>query len=112
MNQGQTHLTGETILKKPNDFNSNINTSISNSLSNSNNNNNNTNSNNNTKEQISININNIKKTSTPTISQSSSVIYQPLTKIEGFSSANSLSSKKVGGEKWPPIGFKISFRCS
>ena len=75
--------------------------------SNSNNNNNNTNSNNNTKEQISTNFNNIKNTSIPTISQSSSVIYQPLTKIEGFSNANSLSSKPSGGRSSPQSMLKF-----
>ena len=111
---GQTHKTGETILKKPNDLNSNINTSISNSLSNStmkksnsNNNNNNINSNNNTKEHISTNFNNLKNTPPPSISQSSSVIFQPYTKIDGFSSANSLSSKRSGGRNGPQCVLKF-----
>ena len=114
---GQTHLTGETILKKPNDFNSNINTSISNSLSNStmkksnsnnNNNMNNTGSNNNTKENISTKFNDLKKnTPPPTISQSSSVIFQPYSKIEGFSSANSFNSKRSGGRNGPQCVLKF-----
>ena len=111
---GQTHRTGETILKKPNDFNSNINTSISNSLSNStikksNSNNNNTNNNsNNSKNEILSNFNNIKNiTPPPTISQNSSVIYQPYSKIEGFSSANSMSSKRSGGRNGPASVLKF-----
>ena len=108
---GQTHHTGETVLKRPNDFNSNINTSISNSLSNSmkksNSNNNNTNSNNNTNEHISTNFNNLRNTPPPTISQSSSVIFQPYSKIEGFSSANSLSSKRSGGRNGPQSVLKF-----
>ena len=111
---GQTHRTGETILKKPNDFNSNINTSISNSLSNStikksNSNNNNTNNNsNNSKNEILSNFNNIKNiTPPPTISQNSSVIYQPYSKIEGLSSANSLSSKRSGGRNGPASVLKF-----
>ena len=110
---GQTHRTGETIIKKPNDFNSNINTSISNSLSNSymkkSNSNNNTNNNsNNSKNEIVSNLNNIKNiTPPPTISQSSSVIYQPYTKIEGFSSSNSLSSKRSGGRNGPASVLKF-----
>jgi len=111
---GQTHRTGETILKKPNDFNSNINTSISNSLSNStikksNSNNNNTNNNsNNSKNEILANFNNIKNiTPPPTISQNSSVIYQPYSKIEGFSSANSMSSKRSGGRNGPASVLKF-----
>ena len=111
---GQTHRTGETILKKPNDFNSNINTSISNSLSNStikksNSNNNNTNNNsNNSKNEILANFNNIKNiTPPPTISQNSSVIYQPYSKIDGFSSANSMSSKRSGGRNGPASVLKF-----
>ena len=111
---GQTHRTGETILKKPNDFNSNINTSISNSLSNStikksNSNNNTTNNNsNNSKNEILSNFNNIKNiTPPPTISQNSSVIYQPYSKIEGFSSANSMSSKRSGGRNGPASVLKF-----
>ena len=111
---GQTHRTGETILKKPNDFNSNINTSISNSLSNStikksNSNNNNTNNNsNNSKNEIMANFNNIKNiTPPPTISQNSSVIYQPYSKIDGFSSANSMSSKRSGGRNGPASVLKF-----
>ena len=111
---GQTHHTGETILKKPNDFNSNINTSISNSLSNStmkksnSNNNNNTinNSNNSKNEQVLLNFNNMKNI-TPPISQSSSVIFQPYTKIDGFSSANSLSSKRSGSRNGPQSVLKF-----
>ena len=58
---GQTHLTGETILKKPNDFNSNINTSKSNksnslSKSNSTMNNQNANQINDIKDLKSLNI--------------------------------------------------------
>ena len=99
---GQTYQTVETILKKPNDFNSNSN-SLSNSTmkkSNSNNNNtnntNNTNSNNNINEQNSTNFNNLKNTPPSTISQSSSVIFQPYSKIEAFPSANYLTSKRFG----------------
>ena len=110
---GQTHRTGETILKKPNDINSNINNSISNSLSNStmkksnsNNNNNNTSSNN-VNEYISTNFNNLKNTPPSTISQNSSVIFQPYSKIDCFSSANSLSSKRSGGRNGPQSVLKF-----
>jgi len=110
---GQTHLTGETILKKPNDFNSNINTSKSNSLSKSNStmNNNqtanqiseNNNTNNNNNLLISnFTTNNLKNTPPSSISQSSSVIFQPHSnKLEGFSSPNSFSSKRSGGRSGP-----------
>ena len=110
---GQTHRTGETVLKKPNDINSNINNSISNSLSNStmkksnsNNNNNNTSSNN-VNEYISTNFNNLKNTPPSTISQNSSVIFQPYSKIDCFSSANSLSSKRSGGRNGPQSVLKF-----
>ena len=102
---GQTHLTGETILKKPNDFNSNINTSNSLSKSKSNSTMNNQNQN-----QINDNLhlsnfppNNINKNTPPSsISQSSSVIFQPYSgKLEGFSSPNSFSSKRSGGRSGP-----------
>ena len=110
---GQTHRTGETVLKKPNDINSNINNSISNSLSNStmkksnsNNNNNNTSSNN-VNEYISTNFNNLKNTPPSTISQNSSVIFQPYSKIDCFSSANSLNSKRSGGRNGPQSVLKF-----
>ena len=105
---GQTNLTGETILKKPNDFNSNINTSNSLSKSKSNSNN--------TQSQApppgggdilisnlsNFNTNNLKNTPPSSISQSSSVIFQPLSKnLDGFSSGNSLSSKRSGGRAGP-----------
>ena len=99
---GQTHLTGETILKKPNDFNSNINTSNSLSKSNSTMNNQNQIGD---RENNNINNNNnliIKNTSPSSISQSSSVIFQPYSgKLENFSSPNSFSSKRSGGRSGP-----------
>ena len=109
---GQTHLTGETILKKPNDFNSNINTSNSLSKSKSNSNNN-TNINQAPPPGVpggevgianlsNFNTNNLKNTPPSSISQSSSVIFQPLSKnLDGFSSANSLSPKRSGGRSGP-----------
>ena len=108
---GQTYRTGETILKKPNDFNSNSN-SLSNSTmkksnSNNNNNTNKSNSNNNTNEQNSINFNNLKNTPPSTISQSSSVIFQPYSKIEAFPSANYLTSKRFGGRNGPQSVLKF-----
>ena len=79
--------------------------------SNSNNNNNNTNntgSNNNIKENVSTKFNDLKKNTPPqTISQSSSVIFQPYSKIEGFSSAISLSSKRSGGRNGPQCVLKF-----
>ena len=107
---GQTHLTGETILKRPNDFNSNINTSNSLSKSKSNSTMNNQNQinndniiNNNNKLIISkLAKNSLKNTPPSSISQSSSVIFQPYSgKLEGFSSPNSFSSKRSGGRSGP-----------
>ena len=105
---GQTHLTGETILKKPNDFNSNINTSNSLSKSKSNSTMN--------QNQINDNIiltnfpnNNLNKNTPPSsISQNSSVIFQPhANKLEGFSSPNSFSSKRSGGRSGPVAVLKF-----
>ena len=100
---GQTYLTGETILKKPNDFNSNINTSNSLSKSKSNSTMNNQNQINNDNLIISnFTTNNLKNTPPSSISQSSSVIFQPYSgKLEGFSSPNSFSSKRSGGRSGP-----------
>ena len=107
---GQTHLTGETILKRPNDFNSNINTSNSLSKSKSNSTMNNQNQinndnivNNNNNLIISkLAKNSLKNTPPSSISQSSSVIFQPYSgKLEGFSSPNSFSSKRSGGRSGP-----------
>ena len=100
---GQTHLTGETILKRPTDFNSNINTSNSLSKSKSNSTMNNQNQINNDNLIISnFANNNLKNTPPSTISQSSSVIFQPYSgKLEGFSSPNSFSSKRSGGRSGP-----------
>ena len=101
---GQTHLTGETILKKPTDFNSNINTSNSLSKSKSNSTMNNQNQINNDNNLIISNFaaNNLKTTPPSTISQSSSVIFQPYSgKLEGFSSPNSFSSKLSAGRSGP-----------
>ena len=105
INESSSGQTIETILKKPNDFNSNINTSISNSLSNStikksnsinNGGGSNKNSRNGTKEQI------LKNNITPqALSQNSSMIFQPYTNMDGFSSVNSMSSKWSGGRKGP-----------
>ena len=109
---GQTYLTGETILKKPNDFNSNINTSKSNnslSKSKSNSTMNNQNINNQLTDNNNNNIlisnfpqNNLKNTPPSSISQNSSVIFQPHSnKLEGFSSPNSFSSRRSGGRSGP-----------
>ena len=100
---GQTYLTGETILKKPNDFNSNINTSnsLSKSKSNSTMNQNQINNDNNLIKSNFV-TNNLKNTPPSSISQSSSVIFQPYSgKLEGFSSPNSFSSKRSGGRSGP-----------
>jgi striatin 1/3/4 len=74
--------------------------------SNSNNNNNNTSSNN-VNEYISTNFNNLKNTPPQSISQSSSVIFQPYSKIDAFSSANSLNSKRSGGRSGPQSVLKF-----
>ena len=101
---GQTYLTGETILKKPNDFNSNINTSnsLSKSKSNSTMNQNQINNDNNNLIKSNFVTNNLKNTPPSSISQNSSVIFQPYSgKLEGFSSPNSFSSKRSGGRSGP-----------
>ena len=101
---GQTYLTGETILKRPNDFNSNINTSnsLSKSKSNSTMNQNQINNDNNNLIKSNFVTNNLKNTPPSSISQSSSVIFQPYSgKLEGFSSPNSFSSKRSGGRSGP-----------
>ena len=106
---GQTYLTGETILKKPNDFNSNINTSNSLSKSKSNStmnqnqiNNDNIINNNNNLMISKLAKNSLRNTPPSSISQSSSVIFQPYSgKLEGFSSPNSFSSKRSGGRSGP-----------
>ena len=103
---GQTYLTGETILKKPNDFNSNINTSnsLSKSKSNSTMNQNQINNENNNLIKSNFVTNNLKNTPPSSISQSSSVIFQPYSgKLEGFSSPNSFSSKRSGGRSGPTM---------